>query len=189
MTGPPVQGTEEAPGLVDLFLPRRLPLRNKKRVSQSLFDSGGIPQSLKAWQPWLSKERPLPLKGFQKLQEENLTETAEMDEDTPQLRSRIHDNLFRISARRGEYDRARDSIRKSMYEAAKGAKKEVEDALLAEVMKTKANTEEIKDMIRRIKDKDSKLTPREGGVARSNLTTSGVSDDIREAVREGLLPR
>jgi len=189
MAGSLVQGTEEAQGLARFFLPRRLPLKNKERGRRSLFDQGGIPQSLKTWQAWLSKQGSLPLKEFQKPEEETLTEISEMNEATPQLRSRNHGNLFRISTRRGEYDRARDSIGRSMYEGAeavKGEKKKNEDALLANVMKTKANTEEIKDMIKRIRDKDSEPTPRERGAARSDLTkNSWVTDDLREAVMGG----
>jgi hypothetical protein len=109
-----------------------------------------------------------------------------MNEATPELRSRIHDNFFRISVRGGEYDRARDSIGKAMYEADEASKsiKKEDDALLAKIMKIKNDTEEI---IKRIKDKDLEPpTPREEGAARSDFTTSsGVSDDLREEVRRG----
>jgi hypothetical protein len=132
--------------------------------------------------------RRFPFKEFQKLQEENLTEISEMNEATPQPRSRIYGELFRISTRRNEFDRARDSIGKSMYEAAE-TKKEDEDALFAKIMKIKGDTEEIKNMIRRM-DKDSEPTPRERGAARSDLTTNlGVEDELLEEVRTGLLPR
>lgn len=160
---------------------------------ESLFDKGGIPQSLKTWQACLPKERPLPLEEFQKLQEEKLTEISEM-EVTPELRTRIHDNLFRISVRGGEYGPARDFVWKSIAETAKGAKKEDENAVLAKIMKIKGDIEEIKDIIRRIKEKDSEPTPRERGTARSDLTTSleaseWIEDELLEDVRKGLLPR
>jgi hypothetical protein len=66
MTGPLVQGTGEVEGLADLFLPRRLVLRNEKRGSKSLFDSGGIPQSLKIWQPMVVKRETSSTWGISK---------------------------------------------------------------------------------------------------------------------------
>jgi len=75
-------------------------------------------------------------------------------------------------------------------EAAKGAKKEDENALLGKIMKIKGDTEEIKDMIKQIKDKDSEWPPRERIAPRSDLTiSSGVEDQLLEAVKDGLLPR
>jgi len=180
MAGSLMQGIEEAPGLATFFLPNngRSPLRDKKGGRQTPFARRG----------------GNPLEEFQNLQEEKLTAISEMDKPSQRLLSKIHGNLFRISAATGEYDRARDSVVKTMYEVAKGTKEEDKDALLAEIMKVKIDTAEIKDMIRRIRDKNSEPTPGEKVAPRSDLNTSlgaleWTEDELQEDVRKGLLER
>lgn len=154
--------------------------RKKWAIQESFFGQAGIPQTLKSWQARLIKNGPFPLEESQENKMEKLTI----------LRSRIHDNLFRITVGTGEHERARDSMMKRVDEAAEdAAKKGDKDALLGEIMKVKGDTAEIKDMVKEIKEKDSETTPRERETAIPDLTTSwGVPDEWREAVRTGFSP-